>query len=62
LNALAWTQLALAILKGVTSQTSNQVDDEVADGLATAVNALEKVHGTDVTKAQLEAARVESLW
>lgn len=54
--------LALNILNGVLGSIKGTgVATEVVAGIQAAVDALAAVHGTDVTKAQLEGLRVSQI-
>lgn len=60
---MSWFTLlavALNILKGVLAvATSNKLPTEIIDGIQAAIDAVTKVHGSPVTKAGLEALRVD---
>ena len=63
MNALALIQLIVTLLSGVlAAATSNKLPQEIIAGVQAAITALESVHGSDVTKAQLESLRVTPQW
>lgn len=62
MNALGLIELALAILKTVTGLTKNSVDDFAVEAVEAAIEKLESVKNTAVTREQLESLRVEKLW
>ena len=53
--------VALNLVKGVLSAATNaKLPQEIIDGIQAAVTALEAVHGSPVTKDQLEQLRVDA--
>lgn len=63
MNALTIIQLVLTLLSGVLATAiKGNLPAEIIAGVQAAITALQNVHGTDVTKAQLEALRVEPQW
>ncbi|MGH9580045.1 MAG: hypothetical protein ACRD2R_03550 [Terriglobales bacterium] len=62
MSGLAILEFAIFLLSWLTQQTENKLDDLAVAALREALAKLRSVHGTAVTKQQLEALRVERLW
>jgi hypothetical protein len=54
--------LTILLLEGVTKQTPTEVDDLAVAGIKRAIAELLKVHGTPVTKVQVESLRVDQVF
>ena len=53
--------VSLNLLKGVLAAATNvKLPQEIIDGIQAAITSLEGVHGSPVTKAQLEQLRVDA--
>lgn len=60
MNWFALLAVALNLLKGVlAAATASKLPAEIIDGIQAAIDAVAKVHNSPVTKAQLEALRVD---
>ena len=59
-----WTvlvTLAISLTKGLlAAATKAQLPQEILDSLQAALDAFYKVHGTEVTKSQLELLRIDA--
>lgn len=53
-------EVALGLLSGVASTLHKQGLSDIAVSVENAIAELQKVHGSDVTKAQLEGLRLDS--
>jgi len=65
MNAATIVDLILTLLGGVLSTLKGSTAADatsIAQGIQTAITALEAVQGTPVTYAQLEGLRVEPKW
>lgn len=62
MNVLALIQLILSLLRGVASGLGKAHLDEEAAGVQAAITALENVHGSLITKAQVDALRITPTW
>ena len=62
MNALAIIQLVLLLLQGVAAAAQKQGMTDVVTAASNAVNELTKVHGSEVSKGQLDSLRVQPLW
>lgn len=60
MNTAGYISLALTLLQAVLANVKGtQVEASVAQDIQSAVDSLLKVHGSDVTFAQLESLRVK---
>ncbi len=62
MNILALIETVLALLQIAASATKNTADDNIVAEIEAAVAALERVLGSEVTRAQLEGMRFEPKW
>ncbi len=63
MNAFAWIELALGLLRGIVSHLkSAHTNEKIVGEIEGAVVALERVVGSAVTKQQLEAMRYTPKW
>ena len=63
MNALTIIQMVLFLLNGVLSAAiRNTLPGTIIGTIQNAIAELEKVHGTDVTKGQLDSLIVEKQW
>ena len=63
MNAFALIELSLSILNAVLANTKhNPALDLVVKSVQAAIDELEKVRGSEVTKAQLEGLRVPQVF
>lgn len=62
MNALAIIQLVLVLLRGVLTAANQQGATKIAEVAQAAIDKLMEVHGSEVTKGQLDALRVEPKW
>lgn len=63
ISALAIISVFLPLLKAIlAAATQNNLPAEIIDAISSAINALSSVHGSDVTREQLESLRVEPKW
>ena len=60
--ALTAIEMILGLGKGLTELTPTPLDDLAVAALQSALTELERVHGSDVTKAQLESLRTTPQW
>jgi len=52
--------VALNLLKGVlAAATASKLPQEIIDGIQAAITAVQNVHSSPVTKAQLESLRID---
>jgi hypothetical protein len=53
--------VAIGLLKGVlAAATTSKLPQEILDAIQSSITALQGVHGSPVTKAQLEQLRVDA--
>lgn len=62
MNALAIIQLILVLLEGVLQSANLGGYTKIAEAASNAIKELQQVHGTEVTKGQLEALQVTPTW
>ncbi len=62
MNILALVETVLALLQIVASTTKNTADDKIVAEIESAVAALERVLGSEVTRQQLEGMRYTPKW
>ena len=63
MNALLLLQLVISLLGGIlAAAVKSGLPAQVIASIQAAIGALEAVHGSDVTKAQLEGLRVTPQW
>lgn len=63
MNAFALVELSLSILNAVLANTKHNPNlDLVVQSVQSAIAELEKVRGSEVTKAQLESLRVPQVF
>ncbi len=62
MNILALLETVLALLEIAASTTKNTADDKIVAEIESAVRALERVLGSEVTRQQLEGMRFEPKW
>lgn len=63
MSALTVIQLVLTLLGGVLATAiKGNLPAEIIAGVQAAITALQSVHDSPVTKAQLESLRVEPQW
>lgn len=63
MSVLAILSVVIPLLKGVlTAVTNSQLPQTVIDAIAAAIAGLESVHGSEVTKEQLESLRITPQW
>jgi hypothetical protein len=63
MNVLNILAVVIPLLEGVLSAvTKAQLPQEVIQAVASAIAALNQVHGTEVTREQLESLRVTPQW
>lgn len=63
MSALAVIQVVLALLSGVlAAATRSNAPQQIIQGVQAAIAALQQVHGSEVTKQQLESLRVTPQW
>ena len=62
-SILDWVELALGVWKdNVGPLTPNSADEKIASELLASVQGYRAVHGTEVTKVQLDSLRTQKLW
>jgi len=61
-NALAIIQVVIALLTGVAAAAKASGLTIIAEAVGAALAELQKVHGTDVTKGQLDSLSVTPQW
>ena len=59
MNTAGYISLALTLLAVLSNVKGTQLESEVAGEIQAAVDSLMKVHGSEVTLAQLESLRVK---
>ena len=62
MSALAIVQLVITLLSGVASAANKSGLAEIAAAASAAIAELNKVHGSDVTKGQLDSLSVNPQW
>jgi hypothetical protein len=63
MNGLALLQIVLALLSGILAAAiKSGLPQQIIASIQNAISELEQVHGSEVTKAQLEALRVTPQW
>jgi hypothetical protein len=62
MNALAIIQIVVALLTGVATAAKAGGLTIIAEAVGAALVELQKVHGTDVTKGQLDSLSVTPQW
>lgn len=62
MNALSLVNLILVLLGGLASAARKQNLTSIATAAEAAIAELQKVHGSDVTKGQLDSLEVTPQW
>ncbi len=61
MSPLAILEIVIALLEGVAFQTKNKIDDIAIGDIKAAIEKLKQVHGSPVTREQLQSLRVSPL-
>ncbi len=61
-SIITWVRFALGIWQAIAPQTKSTADDKIAAELLAALDGYQKVHGSEVTYAQLEDLRFTPRW
>jgi hypothetical protein len=61
-NIIQWLYLALSVWEGFAAKTKNTADEKILSEVRAALVEYEKVHGSEVTKIQLESLRTTPQW
>lgn len=62
MTIIQWIRLALLIYAQIAPETKTTADEKIVAELTAALDEYEKVHGTEVTKIQLDDLRTKKLW
>lgn len=62
MNVIQWIRLALLVYSQIAPETRTTADDKIISELTAALDEMEKVHGTELTKVQLDSLRTRKLW
>lgn len=62
MTIIGWIRLALMGWSAVAGMTRTTADEKIAAELQAMLDEYEKVHGTDVTRVDLETLRTRKLW
>ena len=62
MTIIQWIRLAIITWSAIAGKTPSTADDKISAELLAALDEYEKVHGTEVTKVQVDALRTVPKW